>query len=267
SSDLCARGVPGGIPRRSLPHPRRPHLPVRLRAEQRRHRCHRALVCTHRRRTHRPDAVDILRTDRDPHRPRRALRRGHHRAVGAVLARRHRINQFMTGLLVVHGALAGAFSPISVYGIFINDYLAKNGLTPTPVSLFFAPLVFNLVFAIAVYLVLHRRPGLRAEADDELSPDAAVPAPEGGAASAVRSGASVTAEATVRLERSQIPTLIGLIAMALSVIVFGWDVGVVTITISAVLAAIDPEAGKAAMSKVSWSVVVLITGVLTYIAV
>ena len=182
-------------------------------------------------------------------------------------ARRHRINQFMTGLLVVHGALAGAFSPISVYGIFINDYLAKNGLTPTPVSLFFAPLVFNLVFAIAVYLVLHRRPGLRAEADDELSPDAAVPAPEGGAASAGRSGASVTAEATVRLERSQIPTLIGLIAMALSVIVFGWDVGVVTITISAVLAAIDPEAGKAAMSKVSWSVVVLITGVLTYIAV
>src|SRR5699024_4094124 len=151
------------------------------------------------------------------------------------------------------------------YSIFINDYLAKNGLTPTPVSLFFAPLVFNLVFAIAVYLVLHRRPGLRAEADDELSPDAAVPAPEGGAASAVRSGASVTAEATVRLERSQIPTLIGLIAMALLVIVFGWDVGVVTITIPAALDAIDTEAGEAALSKDSWSVDVLITGGSIYI--
>src|SRR5699024_12073084 len=128
------------------------------------------------------------------------------------LCSRQRMNRFMIGLLVVHGPLAGAFSPISLSGIFINDYLAKNGLTPPPVSLFFAPLVFNLVFAIAVHLVLHRRPGLRAEADDELSPDAAVPAPEGGAASAGRSGASVTAEATVRLERSQIPTLIGLIA-------------------------------------------------------
>src|SRR5699024_8378201 len=163
--------------------------------------------------------------------------------------------------------LAGAFSPISVYGIFINDYLAKNGLTPTPVSLFFAPLIFNLVFAIAVYLILHRRPGLRAEADDELSPDAAVPAPEGGAASAGRAGASATAEATVRLERSQVPARIGLVALAPAVIVFGWAVGLVTITIAAVLAAIDPEAGRAAMSKVSWSVVVLITGVLTYIAV
>src|SRR5699024_3533867 len=128
-------------------------------------------------------------------------------------ARRHRINQFMTGLLVVHGALAGACSPISVYGIFINDYLAKNGLTPTPASWFCAPLDFNRVFAIAVSLVRQRRPGLRHEADDELSPDAAVRAPEGGAASAVRSGASGAAEATVRLERSQHPTLIGLIAM------------------------------------------------------
>ena len=55
--------------------------------------------------------------------------------------------------------------------------------------------------------------------------------------------------------------------MALSVIIFSWDVGLVTITISVILAAIDPAAGKAAMSKVSWSIVILICGVLTYIAV
>ena len=162
-------------------------------------------------------------------------------------ARRHRINQFMVGLLVVHGALAGAFSPISVYGIFINDYLAKNGLTPTPLSLFLAPLIFNVVFALVVYFVLHRRPGLRAEADDALSAEAET--------------------STTRLTRSQVPTLIGLIAMALSVLIFSWDVGIVTITIAIVLTFINPAAGKAAMTKVSWSVVILITGVLTYIAV
>ena len=162
-------------------------------------------------------------------------------------ARRHRINQFMVGLLVVHGALAGAFSPISVYGIFINDYLAKNGLTPTPLSLFLATLIFNVVFALVVYFVLHRRPGLRAEADDALSAEAET--------------------STTRLTRSQVPTLIGLIAMALSVLIFSWDVGIVTITIAIVLTFINPAAGKAAMTKVSWSVVILITGVLTYIAV
>ena len=205
-------------------------------------------------------------------------------------ARRHRINQFMVGLLVVHGALAGAFSPISVYGIFINDYLAKNGLTPTPVSLFLAPLVFNLVFALVVYFVLHRRPGLRAEADDALSFE-----PKSSVAAGSESNVGATSEGTpasgnnsqsadsragiltrknplqdaqgFRLARSQVPTLIGLIAMALSVLIFGWDVGIVTITISVILAFINPAAGKAAMTKVSWSVVILITGVLTYIAV
>lgn len=167
-------------------------------------------------------------------------------------ARRHRINQFMVGLLVVHGALAGAFSPISVYGIFINDYLTKNGLTPTPLSLFLTPLIFNLLFALVVYFVLHRRPGLRAEADDAISAEA---------------GTSALEAQTTQLTRSQVPTLIGLIAMAMSVLIFGWDVGFVTITISIVFAFINPEAGKAAMAKVSWSVVILITGVLTYIAV
>ncbi|WP_240372066.1 SLC13 family permease [Brevibacterium zhoupengii] len=172
-------------------------------------------------------------------------------------ARKHRINQFMVGLLVVHGALAGAFSPISVYGIFINDYLAKNGLTPTPLSLFLAPLIFNLIFALVVYFVLHRRPGLRAEADDRLSAETKSP----------ETGTSAVETDTIRLTRSQVPTLIGLIAMALSVLIFSWDVGIVTITIAIVLTFINPAAGKAAMTKVSWSVVILITGVLTYISV
>ncbi|TGD39403.1 SLC13 family permease [Brevibacterium aurantiacum] len=192
-------------------------------------------------------------------------------------ARKHRINQFMVGLLVVHGALAGAFSPISVYGIFINDYLAKNGLTPTPVSLFLAPLIFNVVFALVVYFVLHRRPGLRAEADDALSADIE---PSGTGSSETGNsetgssepgssgtGSSAAEASTIRLTRSQVPTLVGLIAMALSVLIFSWDVGIVTITIAIVLTFINPAAGKAAMTKVSWSVVILITGVLTFIAV
>ncbi|MCI4012222.1 SLC13 family permease [Brevibacterium sp. ZH18] len=194
-------------------------------------------------------------------------------------ARKHRINQFMVGLLVVHGALAGAFSPISVYGIFINDYLAKNGLTPTPVSLFLAPLIFNLIFALVVYFLLRRRPGLRAEADDQLPAESdgplsaknaasVTPGPGTDAARSLLTAKSPTHNSTgTTLTRSQVPTLIGLIAMALSVLIFGWDVGFVTITISIILAFINPAAGKAAMTKVSWSVVILITGVLTYIAV
>ncbi|MGO2862571.1 MAG: SLC13 family permease, partial [Brevibacterium sp.] len=102
------------------------------------------------------------------------------------------------------------------------------------------------------------------------SPGSAAASPDSTAASqtGLLTRSAPTDEARrVRLTRGQVPTLIGLIAMALSVLIFGWDVGFVTITISIILAVINPAAGKAAMSRVSWSVVILITGVLTYIAV
>ena len=162
-------------------------------------------------------------------------------------ARRHAINQFMMGLLVVHGALAGAFSPISVYGVFINGFLTKQGFEPSPLSLFVAPLAFNLVFAIVVYLVLRNRP------------DASMLLPS--------DGAGETAAPPPRLTAYQIATLIALVAMVVLVVGFNLNIGVVSMALAAVLAIIRPGDGVAALGRVSWSVVLLVVGVLTYIAV
>ncbi|MGO1544586.1 MAG: SLC13 family permease [Gulosibacter sp.] len=158
-------------------------------------------------------------------------------------ARRNGVNQFMTGLLVVHGALAGAFSPLSVYGVFISNELNGMGFENDPLSLFLAPFIFNLVFAAITYLIMHRRPGPRTEADAEVE--------EG--------------TVNVKLNGMQLFTLILLAVMAILVIGFGLDIGVITMALGVVLAIVSPSAGKAALAKVSWSVVVLITGVLTYI--
>ena len=174
-------------------------------------------------------------------------------------ARRNRINQFMMGLLVVHGALAGAFSPISVYGVFINGFLSKNGFEPNPLSLFVAPLVFNLVFAIVVYLVLRNRPDADMLASSEDAAGTAV-LPGG-------SGAVALEPRAQRLTAYQIATLVALAVMVVLVIGFSLNIGVVSMALAAVLAVIRPSEGVAALGRVSWSVVVLIAGVLTYIAV
>lgn len=165
-------------------------------------------------------------------------------------ARRNGLNTFMTGLLVVHGALAGAFSPISVYGIFINDFLTKNGFESSPGVLFLAPFVFNLIIAAVVWLVMHKRPG---------------PVPAGGSDSAQAVDTSAGAVTTQKLTGFQVLTLVGLAVMAITVIGFGANIGIVSISVGIVLAMMDPKAGRAALTKVSWSVVVLITGVLSYI--
>ena len=174
-------------------------------------------------------------------------------------ARRHRINQFMMGLLVVHGALAGAFSPVSVYGVFINGFLSKQGFETRPLSLFVAPLVFNLVFAIVVYLVLRNRqdPVMAAGPDERI--EAAVRY-DGLAATAGREGGP-------RLTGYQVTTLVALGAMVVLVVGFDLNIGVVSMAMAAVLATLWPREGVAALARVSWPVVVLIAGVLTYIAV
>ena len=174
-------------------------------------------------------------------------------------ARRNRINQFMVGLLVVHGALAGAFSPVSVYGVFINGFLSKQGFQPAPLSLFVAPLVFNLMFAIVVYLVLRNRP----DADMVAWPNGTV----GTAVLPSGSGTMAARECVQRLTVYQIATLVALAVMVVLVVGFSLNIGVVSMALGATLAIIRPAEGVAALGRVSWSVVVLIAGVLTYIAV
>lgn len=81
-------------------------------------------------------------------------------------ARRHGINLLLMGMMVVYGALGGAFSPITVYGAFVNDTMARTGLPSSPGTLFLTPLLINIVIAAVLYAVLGGRAlrGRRAEA-------------------------------------------------------------------------------------------------------
>ncbi len=72
-------------------------------------------------------------------------------------ARRYGVNLLLMGMMVVHGALGGAFSPISVYGAFVNETMVNNGLPSSPTTLFLTPLVINIVVAVGIYLLLGGR--------------------------------------------------------------------------------------------------------------
>jgi di/tricarboxylate transporter len=74
-------------------------------------------------------------------------------------------------------------------------------------------------------------------------------------------------EGAPRLTAYQIATLVALAAMVVLVVGFDLNIGVVSMALAAVLASLQPREGMAALSRVSWPVVVLIAGVLTYIAV
>lgn len=212
-------------------------------------------------------------------------------------ARKYKINQLMMGMMVVHGGMAGAFSPMSVYGVFVNGFLAKQGLPENPIALFTASFVFNTLIAVVVYLTMGGRKllGRSAFSDNDgvadgsprrgssESPPAtgeATHATGGGGAQSGPSGVAVLnrpapapvspeldAPEHLRATPYQILTLAGLAALAIGTAVFGVDIAVLSICIAAVLALVNPKEAKTSLTNVSWSTVILVGGVLTYINV
>jgi len=196
-------------------------------------------------------------------------------------ARRYGVNLLLMGMMVVHGALGGAFSPISVYGAFVNETMVNNGLPSSPTTLFVTPLIINIIVAIGIYLLLggRRLIGQRvsvAGGRDTGPEDARVPehGPEAarregpGAASAPHSAGPAQAEeeAPVAVGYEQIVTLSGLVVLAVGSVAFDLDVGFLSVSIAAALRLLAPQA-KDAVGQVSWSTVLLICGVITYVGV
>ena len=71
--------------------------------------------------------------------------------IGLGFAAKYKINPLMMGMLIVHGAQAGGFSPIAVYGVIVNSLIADTGFAFSPMALFLSSLLFN--FAIDWTLV------------------------------------------------------------------------------------------------------------------
>ena len=83
-------------------------------------------------------------------------------------AGRYRINPLLMGMLVVHGAQGGGFSPISIYGVITNSVMADNDIPGGEIALFLTSLVVNLLIAVVLFVVLGGRELMsrRIDADD-----------------------------------------------------------------------------------------------------
>jgi di/tricarboxylate transporter len=205
-------------------------------------------------------------------------------------ASRYKINALLMGMMVIHGAQAGGFSPISVYGVTVNSITAKAGLVDSPLALFLGSLLFNAAIGVLLFVFLGGRSLIGRHVDDHHpevpdadgsgspgsgpngSTDGARLAPEGGGATATKSRLSTAAVAETKpaapsVTFEQIATLVGLAALALFSLVLDLDVGFISMTVAVVLALLSPKAQKGAISQISWSTVLLIGGVLTFVGV
>jgi di/tricarboxylate transporter len=167
-------------------------------------------------------------------------------------ADKYRISPLLMGLIVIHGAQAGGFSPISIYGGITNQVVQRAGLPRNDVAIFLSSLFFNLAVAILIFFVFRGHKASRRTDNKEIQD---------------RSGDSNLESEQIRLNTHRSLTLLGLIALGVGSLAFDLNVGLVAISVAVLLTLLAPRAQKRAVDQISWSTVLLVTGVVTYIAV
>ena len=166
------------------------------------------------------------------------------------LARRYDIDRRMVGLMVVHGAAAGNFSPLNVLSAIVTQAVTRNGLEMSSSALFLGNLTYNIILAAVIYTLFG---GLRlgwrkvksqqpAHADKQVEPH-----PQ-------------------RFSADQLCTLLAILAVAVAAFVFGLNIGFVAFAAAVTIHLIFPTSSGGADKKIAWGVVLLVCGIVTYVA-
>ncbi|MEV0074066.1 MULTISPECIES: SLC13 family permease [unclassified Amycolatopsis] len=177
------------------------------------------------------------------------------------LAHRLGIKPILNALMVLFGGIAGSFSPITLLGTIVNSTLARNGIAISAVGLYLTTAAFSCVLAVVAYLA-YDGPWARRR----------LVVAAGGGPGAAAQAAPVSGEVpldekptALTLTPARRTTLLGIAALVVGLLGFGLDVGMLAIVIATVLQLAHQSANKDAFGQISWSVLVMICGVVTYI--
>ncbi len=164
------------------------------------------------------------------------------------LARAYEIDRRMIGLMVVHGAACGNFSPLNVLSAIVTQAVARNGLQMSAMSLFLGNLAYNVALAVVIYLTFGGlRLGWRAETVAQPTDELVESTPQ-------------------RWSGDQLCTLFVMMAVAVAAFGFGLNIGFVALSAAVALHLIFPASSGKAEQRIAWSVAMLVCGIVTYVA-
>jgi di/tricarboxylate transporter len=175
--------------------------------------------------------------------------------IGMQIARKHGIDLMLMGVAIASGGATGAFAPTGFYGIITYGTTQEAGIALAPLTLFAVAAAANLAVLLAAFVAFGGRALLARR-------------------HRIAAVAAAAADDTPRapFTRNQIVTVAFIVAVIATLVAgslagLSLDVGVLCFAFGAVLAFVDPAGGRAGVMKIDWGTVVLICGIITYVAV
>lgn len=199
--------------------------------------------------------------------------------MGMGVAHKRGIDPMLMALSMGAGLSAGAFAPTSLFGIITWGTADSAGIHFSPLLLFAIAIGMNLVLLALAYGLFRRTPvrGTVIAAATSAGAHGSSLSSYGQSTLTVASGDhgtdapdSVPTSRTLTWEQAL--TLILMAALVICVIVMSLedldpDIGVLGFCGGAILALVDPDAGKKAMTRIDWGSVLLVGGIITYVGV
>ncbi|GAA1643877.1 SLC13 family permease [Nonomuraea maheshkhaliensis] len=214
--------------------------------------------------------------------------------IGMRLAKKHGISPRLAGLMILHGACCGNFSPVNLLGATVNTTIERAGLDPNPIALFLANIGYNVMLGVVIYCFFGGLKLWRAERGTAALPITALAEPVTATASTTGT-AGVTAAATsarmtaaspagsgtpatdpagtpdtpdaqpLTFDRIKGLTLAVIVAVGAIAMVGKVDLGILALSASVLLMVVAPKSSTGAAKRIAWDVVLLICGVVTYV--
>lgn len=160
------------------------------------------------------------------------------------ISERTGVSRFLTALMVANGANAGNLSPISSVGVIANNAMAKGGLGGHEWRVWLANFVAHALVALAAYLALS---GKHEDASD--TPVAAA------------TDGALVAEGDAPLTGVQRLTSVVILAWIVGVVGFKLNLGMSAFGATAILLLARAADEAAAIRKVPWGVILMVSGV------
>jgi di/tricarboxylate transporter len=157
-----------------------------------------------------------------------------------------RIHPVLMGAFIINGAHAGGFSPLSVAGVLVHNIALENGFPISQSGLFAASFAINLILS-ALSVALFALLGKLKDGDGAHHTD-------------------VEATRTARPHGQQILTLALIVVMLVCTLGFHMPIGFVALSAGLLLALINIKEHRTFIGGISWSTVLLVAGMITYVS-